>query len=218
MDWFKGQFTVNLSISEENPWFLVDFPFNQSIETLKSGPSEAFVAPRSSHATGRHHPAAGPASGGPTCAGASGRAAGDAGRGGEWPQTRQGMIRIKRRWDWSGTRSWAMLFLEWENTSWQLNTIDTIVIFSNHLNMLKRNEKCVARNVSHCDSQQAWLSQILDQTSAVSICFPPSVPLLAVDQLGCPERSCSLRCGHQGLSGWVLPAPHGRDLWWPLAA
>ena len=61
------------------------------------GPSEAFVAPRSPHATGRHHPAApGLASGGAGRSGAPARRAGARGApgggdgGGEWPQTRPG--------------------------------------------------------------------------------------------------------------------------------
>ena len=35
MDWFKGKFTGNPYIYWENPWFPVDFPLNQSIETCK---------------------------------------------------------------------------------------------------------------------------------------------------------------------------------------
>jgi hypothetical protein len=49
---------------------------------IPPSPSEAFAAPRSTHATGRHHPAAtGPAG----ASSGSGAGAGGSDAGGEWP-------------------------------------------------------------------------------------------------------------------------------------
>ena len=47
MDWFKGQFTGNLRnphISWENPWFPLDFPYNQSV-VRTHGTAAPFVIP-----------------------------------------------------------------------------------------------------------------------------------------------------------------------------